>query len=96
MTGHRESVTAAAVDERATLIAALLRLQYLTPIQAAIVVGCSPSHIRRACADGALVAIQIGQRGWRIKPSALDGWRAASTPVPAAVPVRDQRPRRVS
>lgn len=52
---------------------------YLTPAIIAERWDCSAGHVRRLCASGELVALKIGDRGWRITPEALAAYEAAHT-----------------
>jgi len=67
-------VKAEDVRQHADLVDALLRLAYLRPDQAGIIVGVSASSIRRACAAGELNAHRLGAKCWRITPDALRAW----------------------
>ena len=51
------------------------RGKMLTPLEAARIAGCGRSTIRRACAMGAIKAVQVG-RNWAIRRSDLDAWLA--------------------
>lgn len=67
--------TADEIHERAKRVAAILTLPWLTAQEAAFVVGCHPTTVRRACCEGTLEAVRVGNgRLWRIRPAALDRW----------------------
>lgn len=59
----------------AKLVEAILALPWITVEQAAVVVGCHPSTIRRAAREGTLRAVRVnGGRRWRTQPADVDDW----------------------
>lgn len=63
------------IHQRADQITALLRLPWIDAEQAAIVVGCSPSSIRRACRSKRLQHVRLnGSKLIRLTPDALREW----------------------
>lgn len=65
---------------------------YLTPADVAQRWGCSPEHVQRLCKSGALAAMRLEGRGWRIKPEAVADyeWRH-STAIDGATAARTAR-----
>lgn len=53
--------------------------RYLTPAIIAARWDCSAAHVRRLCASGELIALKIGERGWRITTEALAAYEATHT-----------------
>jgi excisionase family DNA binding protein len=80
-----EVFTAAAAQERAELVAALMALPFLTADEVAVIASCSPSTVRREIAAGRLVAIRLAARQWRIRPNAVERWL---TPPSSVVDIR--------
>lgn len=70
---------AACVTEQAELVTSLLRLPYLRVDQVADVAQVSAHTVRRACRSGALAAIRLGARQWRVTPDAVRAWLAGGT-----------------
>ena len=50
------------LEQRAALVAVILRLPWLTPDQGALVAGVHPSTCRRACREGHLKAVKVNGR----------------------------------
>ena len=73
---NKPPLTAAAVRRQAALVAALRRLDYLTPAQASCLPPTSVSTIQKACRSAALASVSVG-RTYRIRPQSVDDWLAA-------------------
>jgi excisionase family DNA binding protein len=77
-------LTAKGVREHADLVEQLLREQYLTTEEVALVAKVSPSHVRRAISAGRLRTVpMVGTRLRRITPGQLREWLAEEPAAPA-------------
>jgi excisionase family DNA binding protein len=68
----RRQPTVAAIEARAALIVALMRLEFLTVDQLAIVLGVDRSTARRELQSGSLQGkgFKVGKQ-WRVRPQAV-------------------------
>jgi excisionase family DNA binding protein len=56
----------------------------VTPIQAAALIGVTPTTVRRWIASGELDARKVGPRRWLIAVESVESLRLGTTPAPAA------------